>query len=71
MTHSSTYEHWRERALSGPCILLPTERIEEMFLHTVKYGSGNGWRGPSAVTCEMIRELLREREWLLAEWRGG
>jgi hypothetical protein len=67
----STYEHWREAALSGTYTPLSPERIEEMFTATVKYGSGNGWVGPHAMTCEMIRELLREREWLLAEWRGG
>jgi hypothetical protein len=50
------YEVWRELALCGTYTPLPRERLAEMH-------AASRYRDDSDL-CEMVRELLREVEWL-------
>jgi hypothetical protein len=61
---TQSYDNWRAVVKRSERTKLPPERLAEMHAATCKFGSGNGWTGTSSVLCEMIRELLREVEWL-------
>jgi len=62
---TSTWDHWRESAMSGTYTPLSDERLAEMFTATCRYGSGNCWTGTTGTLATYIRELLREREWIM------
>jgi hypothetical protein len=64
---TSTWDHWREAALSGTYTPLSDERLAEMFTATCRFGSGNSWTGTNGTLAAYVRELLREREWLIYE----
>jgi len=63
----TAWESWREAALSGTYDAIPQERIEAMFTASSLYGPANCWTGTSGELATMIRQLLREREWLLKQ----
>lgn len=53
--------------MSGTHDAIPQERIEDMFTASSIYGPANCWTGTSGELATMIRQLLREREWLLKQ----
>lgn len=63
---SSACESWRKAARENPAEPLTEERMEAIFTASAMFGPANCWTGTTGDLCAMIRELLRERESLLA-----
>lgn len=67
----SDYSEWIISACAGTYTPLAEDRIEEMFAATARYGPANCWTGSTGSLSAMVRELLREREFLLRHAEHG